>query len=122
MREIGFERTHEECVMSDIELSEVNTNKLQNTEPSQPKDWNPKTYPTKGYGIMIYNNNHSTIEDVILNVMKLSRLTVNEALFVAQYVHERGSAFISVVDEEKRAEVIVKSLQSVGIHANHFTD
>jgi ATP-dependent Clp protease adapter protein ClpS len=118
MRTIGF-GNREEVLDSEEEMG--NASSLQGMEiGSPPKGWSPMEYPKKGYGIMLYNNDTSTLDDVVNTVCQSFMYPVPAGLFIAQYIHSKGFAFVGNVSSESKAIHIQNEFRKVGLMVNYF--
>ena len=86
--------------------------------PVEPKDYNP--YIVDGINnVMIYNDETVSLESVLVCLCELGYST-EEALYIAMYVTNNGSAVVSRHEKETDADDIVDMFLRIGVTANSF--
>ena len=80
-------------------------------EPKQPKR-KPKRLPP--YRVLLHNDDVNTFEHVIRSIVRLTTISMEEAVLKTLEAHESGVALLLVTHQE-RAELYVEQFMSVGI-------
>lgn len=78
-------------------------------KPAQPKR-KPKKLPP--YKVLLHNDDVNSFEHVILSILKLTKLTTEEAVLRTLEAHEAGLALLLTTHRE-RAELYVEQFASV---------
>lgn len=77
--------------------------------------------PYKGYSagwnVVVYNNEKSSLYDVVAGFMNSGHVTEMEATAIASIISQKGYMIVPFYEKEKNANELKKSLASVGIQS-----